>query len=52
MEPVYIYKTSTGYIGSFKKRENEQEVEIATSAKDAERKISLLIKMDKVTHHK
>ena len=47
MGAVYIYKTKTGYIGSFKKRQNEQEVDIAQSAKEAEKKIAYLQKMNK-----
>ena len=50
MEPIYIYKTETGYVGSYKKREKEKEVDIAYSAKEAESKMKLLMKMEK--YHK
>ena len=50
MEPIYIYKTETGYVGSYKKREKEKEVDIAYSAKEAENKMKLLMKMEK--YHK
>lgn len=46
MEPIYIYKTETGYIGSFKKKK-EKEVDIAYSMKEVEEKIKLLNKMTK-----
>lgn len=52
MESVYIYKTDTGYIGSFKKREKEEVVDIANSAKEAEKKIVHLLKMDKLQTNK
>ena len=50
MEPIYIYKKETGYVGSYKKREKEKEVDIAYSAKEAESKMKLLMKMEK--YHK